>query len=243
MKTIVLDTSLQGVTVGLVEIVDRKAKILNFYGSPLPQEAAAKLPEICSNLLQAEGLSVKDLDAFLVSRGPGSFTGIKIGLAFALGWQQAKTKVKFYGVSSFAGLQSFLTQNESLFLPATQTAGYFARKTLHGIAFGTVDLSLARPLRLLKTDGSIDSELAANALGEVKFLAPWPKVSQWLETEGVPQSSFAPENIHQAVILGMVEDFIANSDKLSEGILEPVYLRKSAPEEKLENSAKSLKQD
>ncbi len=243
MKALVLDTSLQGLTVGLVRIVEKQTKILKSYGSSLPQEAAARLPEICSRLLHEEGLTLSDIEAFMVSRGPGSFTGIKIGLAFAQGLKQGMPKLRFYGVSAFAGLQRQLSHGFSLFLPATQTAGYFAFHTSEGVAFGIVDLTSETVLRSVDEAMIAYQVVSPDALGEVRLIAPWPKLTSWLDLHQVSHESFAPESMHDSVITGMVEDFIANSDKLSEGILEPIYLRKSAPEEKLEQSAKSLKQD
>ncbi len=51
----------------------------------LEREHAEKLPGFCREVLSESGLSVHDLDVVAVSIGPGSFTGLRIGLSFAKG--------------------------------------------------------------------------------------------------------------------------------------------------------------
>lgn len=60
--------------------------------------SAALFPEI-EKAFTISGLNVKDMDAFAVSAGPGSFTGIRIGVAAVKGlaWGQDKPTI---GISS-----------------------------------------------------------------------------------------------------------------------------------------------
>lgn len=239
-KVLVLDTSLQGLTLALVELSGSSFDILEQYDSHLPQEAAARLPELCQSLLQKQKWNVKDLDILLVSHGPGSFTGIKIGLSFAAGWKRAGNRTKVYGVSSVKGLQGLKPKGHSLLIPATQTAGYFAQNGEDKVELGVIDL--LSTYKIAKVDDAMESHVnvSATSLGQAEILGQWPKIEAWLTEQNVAWTKASPDNnqpdFHSSVVKGMVQEFIANSDKLSEGKLVPVYLRKSAPEEKLEQA-------
>jgi tRNA threonylcarbamoyladenosine biosynthesis protein TsaB len=56
----------------------------------LPKNAAESLPGAAVSLLDAMHLTVRDLDRVAVVSGPGSFTGIRAGLAFARGLARAR---------------------------------------------------------------------------------------------------------------------------------------------------------
>ena len=56
----------------------------------LPQNAAESLPLAAEALLQEMRLTVRDLDRIAVVAGPGSFTGLRAGLAFARGLARAR---------------------------------------------------------------------------------------------------------------------------------------------------------
>lgn len=60
---------------------------------------AEKLMPTINQLFEDAGASIDELTTVLVSLGPGSFTGIRIGIATALGLQSA-LGVKVYGISS-----------------------------------------------------------------------------------------------------------------------------------------------
>ena len=62
-----------------------------------------KLMEIVDSLLQSCKISIDNIDGYIVAIGPGSFTGIRIGMSVTKGFAIAKGK-PIVGVSSLDGL-------------------------------------------------------------------------------------------------------------------------------------------
>lgn len=61
------------------------------------------------NLLERHGLKIHDIDGFAVSSGPGSFTGVRVGLTAAKGLAEA-TGRKVIAISNLQALASFGTR-------------------------------------------------------------------------------------------------------------------------------------
>jgi tRNA threonylcarbamoyladenosine biosynthesis protein TsaB len=77
MRVIALDTTTRNGSVALVEderIVDERA-------SDGAQTDAQRLPGEIVAMVDAHGLTLADLDLYAVASGPGSFTGLRIGIA------------------------------------------------------------------------------------------------------------------------------------------------------------------
>ena len=56
---------------------------------PGEQSHAERFPAVLVDLLRDRGLTLRDVDAFAVATGPGSFTGLRIGIATAQGFAMA----------------------------------------------------------------------------------------------------------------------------------------------------------
>ncbi len=59
----------------------------------------ADLPAAVDELLRAAGIGIRDLSAIAVGTGPGSFTGLRVGLSYAKGIA-AGARIRIVGISS-----------------------------------------------------------------------------------------------------------------------------------------------
>jgi tRNA threonylcarbamoyladenosine biosynthesis protein TsaB len=70
---------------------------------PPPQKQSEMLPGVLTDLLAREGLGLSDVTAYAVGLGPGSFTGLRIGLATVKALAYAR-RCPMGGASSLAAL-------------------------------------------------------------------------------------------------------------------------------------------
>jgi tRNA threonylcarbamoyladenosine biosynthesis protein TsaB len=82
MKVLALETA---TIAGSVAILDDKKGLIGEVRVDVKVAHSERLMPSVEWLLNASGLSINDIDAFAVSIGPGSFTGLRIGLSTAKG--------------------------------------------------------------------------------------------------------------------------------------------------------------
>jgi tRNA threonylcarbamoyladenosine biosynthesis protein TsaB len=103
MRILAFDTATRATTVAL----DRgRDEVLEARDDPLPDERprhAARLLPLMMQLLERAGLELGDLDLIAVGVGPGTFTGLRIGVATARGLAQALA-IPAVGVSTLQSL-------------------------------------------------------------------------------------------------------------------------------------------
>ncbi|MEL6666717.1 MAG: tRNA (adenosine(37)-N6)-threonylcarbamoyltransferase complex dimerization subunit type 1 TsaB [Pseudomonadota bacterium] len=77
----------------------RDGEVLAEMREPMVRGQDARLPELTKSLLDAAGCAFSDISRYAVVTGPGSFTGIRVGVAFARGLSLA-THAPCIGVTS-----------------------------------------------------------------------------------------------------------------------------------------------
>lgn len=88
MKLLAIDTSATALSAA---IADDKGLLGEFALNTGKNHSLGLLP-LLDSLLHNAGLALGDMDAFAVTVGPGSFTGLRIGLATAKAWGDATGK-------------------------------------------------------------------------------------------------------------------------------------------------------
>ncbi len=99
MKYLVLEGSATAASCALLE----EQKVLGEFFVNIPQTHSQTLLPMAEKLLETCGLTPGELDFFAVTRGPGSFTGLRIAIAAAKGMAMAAGK-PCVGVSTLEGL-------------------------------------------------------------------------------------------------------------------------------------------
>jgi tRNA threonylcarbamoyladenosine biosynthesis protein TsaB len=96
MKILSFDTTNSLASVAIM--VDNK--LLSYFVTEESSSQAEKLFYLINKSLKETGLLLDDIDLVSVTNGPGSFTGVRIGLAAALGMRMS-SRAKFIALSNF----------------------------------------------------------------------------------------------------------------------------------------------
>ena len=107
MKILAVETSAN--TVG-VAVCEDEAVLASFTGNLAKTHSQTLLP-IIDGLLSYAGLSANDIDLFATTQGPGSFTGIRIGISTVKGLAFGKEKA-IVGISSLLAMAYAFSDRE-----------------------------------------------------------------------------------------------------------------------------------
>ena len=99
MKILSIDTSSKICTVAVLE----NERLLKEYSQNNGLTHSETLMPIIQNVFNDLNISLKDIDLIVCDKGPGSFTGIRIGVATALGFSDSLS-IKAIGISSLEAL-------------------------------------------------------------------------------------------------------------------------------------------
>ena len=101
MLILSLDTTTRAGSCALM----RDERLLREQASDTSREQAERLPGELAALLERESVTLQEIDCFAVATGPGSFTGLRVGIATMQGLAMATGK-GLVGVSAFDALRA-----------------------------------------------------------------------------------------------------------------------------------------
>ncbi|MBI3185884.1 MAG: tRNA (adenosine(37)-N6)-threonylcarbamoyltransferase complex dimerization subunit type 1 TsaB [Myxococcales bacterium] len=209
----------------LVEREGPALRVLEAVALGPPRRQSEMLPGEIGALLERHGLRLGQLEAIAVGLGPGSFTGLRIGLAAAKALAYSEG-LRMAGVSSLAAVA--LEGPEGIPLAASAVArkgelyvGLYRREGTSVEA-----LSLEQALSLPEAAALLASRPEALALG--------PSIREYrgeLERLGVSPSRLLDEpSFPRAVAIAQLAQLPTAFDKQSLFALEPHYVRPSEAE-------------
>ncbi len=225
--TLVLDTSICGLRLALVCPESKKSGVPVWQGGlNEAQGSAARLSGILRDGLNASGFRADSIQRALVSCGPGSFTGIRVGIAFARGLFASRLELA-EGCSSLGLFASSESARRgcpvAVYLPATRTAGYVV------IANTPNDLQ-SLPMTV---DDFAHVSPASLSAGTVTIIAGvWPALALAFDLAGIKYELKSVSDVADAACMEMCR--LAASRRIIDGGsgLRPIYLRRSSVEEK-----------
>ncbi|WP_251518332.1 MULTISPECIES: tRNA (adenosine(37)-N6)-threonylcarbamoyltransferase complex dimerization subunit type 1 TsaB [Staphylococcus] len=112
MNYLLIDTSNQPLSVAVMQ----DNQLLSELNSNLKKNHSAQLMPAIESVIKESGIGKKEINAIIVAQGPGSYTGLRIGVTVAKTLAYA-LDAKLYGVSSLAALAATVDEREDLIVP------------------------------------------------------------------------------------------------------------------------------
>lgn len=225
MKILGIDTSTKICSLGLVEEMDILAEynLSSYY-----QKTSSILVFAIKDVLEGVGLKLSDLDGIAVSIGPGSFTGLRIGLGVAKGLSYA-TSLPLLAIPTLDALAYSLKGIPFLICPILESK----KDEMYSAVFREVD-GLDKVIDYNCED--INSLLAKLSFLKEKIIFIGEGIIKYRKTiEGKLGRNALFVSPHLALPRGVNVAFLG-LEKLKKGeeeniyTLSPLYLRKSEAE-------------
>lgn len=227
MRIIAIDTATAAACAAIAAVKDGKAGLLGHFTLTVGLTHSQRFLPLTEALLASCDLRLQDMDAISVTIGPGSFTGLRIGMATAKAWAQAlslpviavKTTDALAWANSWEGLTCPLLDARK---GEVYCALYHRSEEIWPTqAMPPADLAvrlakLGEDIRLCGDGAEIYLPQIAELLGDKVSLAP-------------PTSRFAAA---QSAALYGLEVLQRGGQTVSAQDLEPFYLRSSSAEVK-----------
>ena len=179
---------------------------------------------LCGELLAGGGFTAKRLAGVMVGLGPGSYTGLRVGLAAAKGFALA-TGCEFVAVPTFRTLAAQAPAD----WPAVEVIADALQGMIYRQRFGGVGESGLRPpvselqiVALAAWDDALDEEVGIGGPGAEQFRAR-------LTTPRVAVTADCHPHADAVLRVGRATPALARPEWFA---VEPLYLRGSSAEEK-----------
>ena len=237
MKILSLDSATESATCAILD----DNRILGEITFNYKKQHSVVLMPMIDELFNNTGMSIGDIDGFVASKGPGSFTGLRIGMATIKGLSQG-TKKPFVTISTLDSLAYNLAYTSGIICPildALRDNVYTALYTFDNYELirtsDYMNISIDELINMLK-----DKNCNISFIGDGTF-----KFKERLMRH-LTQISFAPAHLNLAKASSLGE---LGLKLLSKGIEDdiygsvPIYLRKPQAEREYEEKMSQNKDE
>lgn len=229
LNVLCVDTSTEACSVAVLKKSGSESQLFDSF-MLAPREHTTKILPTVESVLAEAGLSVNDLDVVAYGRGPGSFTGVRIGISIAQGLAYGIEK-PMVGVSTLQAMaqQAYKTKEiSSVYAAIDARMGevYFAHYQLVGDLMTLVNEEVViKPVDLLALELSVldNSALVGTGWNAFPELLDYFSNAQLLDIE-FPSSRYMLEQV--------VAD-VKNGLAVLPELATPVYLRDKVTWKKL----------
>jgi tRNA threonylcarbamoyladenosine biosynthesis protein TsaB len=138
MRVLVVDTALGLCTAGVFEVEGQDVRRLGLRSEPMAKGHSERLAGFARDAVAEAGSGFDAIDRIAVTVGPGSFTGLRVGLAFAQGLGAALDR-PVVGVSSLDALAASGGSGDAAALIDARRGQVYARFWTAGVADGPAE--------------------------------------------------------------------------------------------------------
>lgn len=200
LNILCVDTSTEACSVAVMQVGNGKVNI-NDQFMLAPREHTSKILPTVEQVLQASDLALSDINVIAYGQGPGSFTGVRIGISIAQGLAYGIEK-NMVGISTLQAMaqQAFIVQQVTdvyAAIDARMGEIYFAHYTLQAGLMTLVEPEVViKPADLLAQQLSVISNagLVGSAWSAYPELEEYFKVAKQTNIE-FPNAKFMLDQI------------------------------------------------
>ena len=199
------------------------------------REHSVILMPLIENLLKECNLSIDDIDGYVVSKGPGSFTGLRIGMATIKGMSFGNNK-PYISISSLDALAYNLISFNVIICPIMDAL----RENVYTALYKNNNDSLEKIMDYTALDIDELVNLLKDKNEEVIFVGDGLYKHKKYICDNFPKAHFAPVhlNIIRASSLGELGLNLLKNGICDDSNSAPIYLKKPQAERELERRLK-----
>ena len=225
MKILSIDTASDLSTVAILENTNCIKEII----VDDARNHSEKIMPIIEQVLKETNMQLKDIDLIVCDKGPGSFTGIRIGVGTVLGFRDS-LKINCVGVSSLEAL-AYNVKHDGIIcslIDAKNNNVYFGLFNIHnGVCTQIGELEFKSITEIFNILDKFDNQITFVGDGAISYKS--------LIENSYRKANFTNENNLSSISLGIAGYNIFNSKK--ENSIMPLYLRKSQAERAIDEKA------
>ncbi|OVE70081.1 tRNA (adenosine(37)-N6)-threonylcarbamoyltransferase complex dimerization subunit type 1 TsaB [Clostridium diolis] len=207
------------------------------------KEHSIILMSIIQELLNNNNLSIDDIDGYVISKGPGSFTGLRIGMATIKGLSLGSNK-PYISVSSLDALAFSVSNFDGIICPIMDALRNSVYTSLYKGEYtccnnnnsSNLPIKLERLLDYSALDIDELIEIIKSKNEKVIFIGDGVDKYKDYLIDNCPNSYFPPNhlNLIRASSLGEIGSALLKNGEYDDPNSAPVYLKKSQAEREYE---------